>query len=138
MDLARFIEAQDGVYGQALAELRRGRKQSHWMWFVFPQLVGLGHSAMSQRYGITGIDEARAYLAHEVLGLRLEECMEAALGIEGKTATEIFGRPDDLKLQSCATLFAMITPPGSVFDRLLAKYYDGARDERTLRLLALG
>ena len=137
-DLSRFVEAQKAVYADALAEITRGRKESHWMWFVFPQLVGLGHSAMAQRYGITAIDEARAYLAHPVLGPRLEECMEAALRVEGRTATEIFGKPDDMKLQSCATLFATITPPGSVFDRLLARYYDGARDERTLRLLAPG
>jgi len=137
-DLSRFVEAQKAVYADALAEITRGRKESHWMWFVFPQPVGLGHSAMAQRYGITAIDEARAYLAHPVLGPRLEECMEAALRVEGRTATEIFGKPDDMKLQSCATLFATITPPGSVFDRLLARYYDGARDERTLRLLAPG
>ncbi|MDB4891785.1 MAG: hypothetical protein JWL61_3640 [Gemmatimonadetes bacterium] len=136
--LSRFVDAQRGVYANALLEITRGRKESHWMWFVFPQLVGLGQSAMAQRYGITGVEEARAYVAHPVLGPRLQECMEAALGVEGRTATEIFGRPDDRKLQSCATLFAAVTPPGSVFERLLAKYYDAERDERTLQLLALG
>jgi uncharacterized protein (DUF1810 family) len=93
---------------------------------------------MAQRYGITGVEEARAYLAHPVLGPRLQECMEAALGVEGRTATEIFGRPDDRKLQSCATLFAAVAVAGSVFERLLAKYYDAEHDERTLQLLALG
>ena len=137
-DLSRFVEAQRDVYANALLEITRGCKESHWMWFVFPQLVGLGQSAMAQRYGISGVGEARAYLAHPVLGPRLEACAEAALGVEGRTAREIFGRPDDRKLQSCATLFAMIAPPGSVFERLLAKYYHAERDEQTLRLLASG
>ncbi len=136
-DLSHFVEAQRDVYESALLEITRGCKESHWMWFIFPQLLGLGQSAMAQRYGITGVEEARAYLAHPVLGPRLEECAEAALGVEGRTAREILGRPDDRKLQSCATLFAAIAPPGSVFERLLAKYYDAERDERTLQLLAL-
>ena len=137
-NLSRFVDAQRDIYARALGEITRGRKESHWMWFIFPQLVGLGHSAMAQRYGIADAAEARAYLAHPILGPRLEKSTEAALNVDGRTATEIFGKPDDMKLQSCATLFAAVAPPGSVFERLLDKFYDGERDERTLRLLALG
>ena len=135
-DLERFVEAQRGVYGRALAELRAGRKTSHWMWYVFPQLAGLGSSGNAQFYGIRGLDEARAYLAHPVLGARLVECAESLLELPGRlTATDIVGYPDDLKLRSCATLFARVAPAGSVFDRLLDRYYGGAGDERTLALL---
>lgn len=135
-DLARFVEAQRGDYERALAEIRAGRKRSHWMWYIFPQVAGLGFSAMSQRYAIRSASEAEAYLRHLVLGPRLEACCEAALGVEGRSAHEIFGAPDDAKLRSCATLFAAVGPPGSVFDRLLARFFDGERDEATLRLLA--
>jgi uncharacterized protein (DUF1810 family) len=107
------------------------------MWYIFPQLGGLGFSSTAKYYGIKGLDEARAYLAHPVLGPRLLECAEAAVGVEGRTAHEIFGSPDDLKLRSCATLFACVSPPGSVFERLLAKYYGGRRDDKTLRLLGV-
>jgi uncharacterized protein (DUF1810 family) len=134
-DLSRFIRAQDRDYGRALSELRGGRKRSHWMWYIFPQLAGLGSSETSRRYAIRSIEEARAYLAHPVLGPRLEECAEAVLGVEGRSAHEIFGSPDDMKLRSCATLFATASPPGSPFERLLAKYFGGERDPRTLRLL---
>jgi uncharacterized protein (DUF1810 family) len=134
-DLARFVEAQDRNYDRALAEIRTGRKRSHWMWYVFPQLDGLGSSEMARRYAIKGVAEAQAYLSHPVLGPRLVECTEAVLDLEGRSAAEVFGSPDDLKLRSCATLFARVTPPGSIFDRLLAKYYGGERDDRTLRLL---
>ena len=134
-DLARFVAAQEGVYGRALAEIRGGRKRSHWMWFIFPQYQGLGFSETSRRYAIRSAAEARAYLAHPVLGPRLLECAEAVLGVEGRTATEVFGSPDDMKLRSSATLFAHVSPKGSVFEKLLDKYYPGQRDEKTLELI---
>jgi uncharacterized protein (DUF1810 family) len=135
-DLTRFIRAQERDYVQALGEIRRGQKRSHWMWYVFPQIDGLAMSSMAKLYSIKSLEEARAYLDHPVLGLRLRECAEAMLSIEGRSATEILGSPDDLKLRSSATLFASVSPPGSVFERLLAKYYEGRQDERTLKLLA--
>ncbi|MBA4105131.1 MAG: DUF1810 domain-containing protein [Pirellula sp.] len=135
-DLERFVEAQKLTYARALAEIRAGRKESHWMWFIFPQFDGLGFSPMAERYAIKSLDEARAYLAHHTLGPRLVECVEAALGVEGRSAREMFGTPDDLKLRSCATLFAEVSPGGAGFERLLAKYYGGVRDEKTLRLLS--
>jgi uncharacterized protein (DUF1810 family) len=134
-DLARFVHAQEGVYDEALAEVRSGRKRSHWMWFIFPQLAGLGSSPTSQHYAITSLAEARAYLAHPLLGPRLVACAEALL-VQGRTAREVFGSPDDLKLRSCATLFAAVSPQGSVFHRLLDRFFDGAADQRTLDLLA--
>ena len=134
-DLDRFVQAQKSDYERALDEIRNGRKVSHWMWYVFPQIDGLGSSAMAKRYAIRDRAEAQAYLRHPVLGLRLNACAEAALAIEGKSATEIFGYPDDLKLRSCATLFARVSPPGSVFEQLLAKYFHSAADHRTLELL---
>ena len=137
-DLARFVHAQAGDYEQALAEVRAGRKRSHWMWYIFPQFAGLGFSSMAQRYAIRSLDEARAYLAHPVLGARLAACAEAALGVEGRSAAEVFGSPDDMKLRSSATLFAAITPPDSVFAQLLDKYYRGERDERTIALTGQG
>ncbi len=132
-DLQRFVDAQEGIYDQALAELSAGLKQSHWMWFIFPQIEGLGSSAMSLRYAIKSREEARAYLEHPVLGPRLIECVEAVLQIEDRSATDMFGSPDDLKLQSSATLFAAVAGAGSVFDRLLTRLFAGARDEATLR-----
>ncbi|MGE4055237.1 MAG: DUF1810 domain-containing protein [Vicinamibacterales bacterium] len=137
-DLDRFVRAQQAVYQQALAEIRRGSKRSHWMWFVFPQYEGLGFSAMSKTYAIKSPDEARAYLAHAVLGARLYECCEAALALQAGNATEVFGSPDDLKLRSCATLFAAVSPPGSAFEKILEKYFHGERDDRTVRLLGAG
>ena len=137
-DLGRFVDAQAGDYDQALAEIRRGRKTSHWMWYIFPQIDGLGFSSMSRRYSIKSAAEARAYLDHPLLGKRLIECAEAALGVEGRSAHEIFGSPDDLKLKSSATLFANVTPPDSVFVRLLDKYFKGERDGKTLQLLGPG
>jgi uncharacterized protein (DUF1810 family) len=134
-DLGRFVSAQEGVYEQALAELRAGRKRTHWMWFVFPQLAGLGRSPTAQLYAVSGADEARAYLAHPVLGPRLVECAGAALAVEGRSAAEVLGPPDDLKLRSSATLFAHVSPPGSVFHRLLDHYFGGEPDPATLRLL---
>ena len=135
-DLTRFLDAQARDYDRALAEIRSGRKESHWMWYVFPQYRGLGHSAMSQRYAIGSLEEARAYLDHPVLGQRLIACAEAALAASGRTAHEIFGSPDDLKLRSCATLFAAAsTRKPSVFDAILDQYFDGRGDDTTLRLL---
>jgi uncharacterized protein (DUF1810 family) len=122
-DLSRFVQAQEGDYERALAELRSGRKRTHWMWYIFPQLDGLAFSATSKRYAIKSVEEAQAYLAHPILGPRLRQCVEAVLRIEGYSATAIFGSPDDLKLRSCATLFALVSPPGSVFHRLLNTYY---------------
>jgi len=136
-DLNRFVQAQDINYDQALSELRGGRKRSHWMWYVFPQVEGLGFSSMSAKYAIGSIDEAEAYLEHPLLGSRLLECFEALLGITGRTAHEIFGDPDDMKLKSSATLFASVSPSGSVFHRLLDRYFDGEQDERTLELLGV-
>ena len=135
--LHRFVQAQEGVYERALSEIRNGRKQSHWMWFVFPQFEGLGFSPTSRLYAIKSVAEAEAYLSHPLLGPRLKECAEAAIRIEGRSALAIFGSPDDMKLKSCATLFAQVSPPGSVFDRLLQKYFQGERDDKTLRLLGV-
>lgn len=135
-DLARFVDAQRDVHATALAELRAGRKRTHWMWFVFPQIEGLGSSWMAQRYAIASAAEAEAYLRHPVLGSRLVECAEALLAIEGRSAREILGPPDDLKLKSSATLFAAVSPPGSAFERVLDKYFAGERDEATLRRIA--
>jgi uncharacterized protein (DUF1810 family) len=134
VSLERFVEAQEGVYSRALAELRAGKKQSHWMWFIFPQIAGLGHSAMAQRYAIPSLDEARAYLAHPLLGTRLRECCEAVLAVEGKTAHQIFGSPDDMKFRSSLTLFDFASPEG-IFRDLLEKYYNGEADELTLQKL---
>jgi len=136
-DLNRFVEAQEGDYENALAEIRSGRKRSHWMWYVFPQFQGLGFSSTSRRYAIKSLAEARAYLNHPVLGPRLLECVEAALSIEGRSAHDIFGSPDDMKLRSCATLFAHVSPAGSVFHRLLDKYFMGQQDDKTLQLLGI-
>jgi uncharacterized protein (DUF1810 family) len=134
-NLNRFVQAQEHDYELALSEIRRGRKRSHWMWYIFPQYAGLGFSAMSQEYAIKSVAEAQAYLSHPILGQRLVECTEAVLAIEEKSAYEVFGSPDDLKLKSCATLFAQVSPPGSVFEQLLDEFYQGQRDEKTLRLL---
>ena len=134
-DLNRFVDAQKGDYEQALREIRTGRKRSHWMWYIFPQFAGLGFSSTSQHYAIKSIDEAKAYLAHPILGPRLIECAEAAIGIAGRSANDIFGSPDDMKLRSCATLFAAVSPPGSIFERILDKYYGGAGDTRTIGLM---
>ena len=134
-DLARFVEAQAGDYDRALAEIKGGRKRSHWMWYIFPQIEGLGSSSMSRRYAIKSVAEARAYLDHPLLGRRLADCAEAAMGVEGRSAREVFGSPDDMKLKSCATLFASVTPPDSVFSRLLDKYFEGERDGKTLQIL---
>jgi uncharacterized protein (DUF1810 family) len=137
-DLNRFLRAQERDYARALSEIRAGRKVSHWMWYIFPQYQGLGYSSTSQHYAIKSRDEARAYLDHPVLGPRLIECVRAVLDVKGRTAHEIFGSPDDLKLRSCATLFASVEPAGSVFEQLLDRYFQGRKDPRTLELLDLG
>jgi uncharacterized protein (DUF1810 family) len=135
-DLARFVEAQRGNHERALAEIESGQKRSHWMWYVFPQIAGLGISATSRRYAIESRAEAEAYLRHEILGPRLVACAEAALAVEERSAQQVFGSPDDMKLRSCATLFAQVSPAGSPFHRLLDKYFRGEPDEETLRILA--
>jgi uncharacterized protein (DUF1810 family) len=134
-DLARFVGAQDPVYATVLAELRAGRKRTHWMWFVFPQIEGLGYSATSRHYSIKSTEEARHYLEHPILGKRLVECAQAILAVEGRCASEIFGYPDDLKLRSSMTLFAEVAGPDSTFARVLQRYFGGEPDRRTLELL---
>jgi uncharacterized protein (DUF1810 family)/predicted type IV restriction endonuclease len=138
-DLNRFVQAQAGVYDRALAEVRSGKKRSHWMWFIFPQVDRLPPNPTSnyKLYAIKSIAEAKSYLSHPVLGPRLVECAEAALSVQGRTAHEIFDSPDDMKLRSCATLFATVSQPGSVFHRLLDKYFRGERDRKTLDLLGI-
>lgn len=135
-NLSRFVQAQGHDYDQALSEIRAGRKRSHWMWYVFPQFSGLGSSPTSAHYAIKSVLEATAYLAHPILGPRLRECAEAALQIEGRSALEVFGSPDDMKLRSCATLFASVSLEGSVFHRIIDKYFGGERDVRTIDLMA--
>ncbi len=133
-DLQRFVDAQRSVYADVRAELAEGRKRSHWMWFVFPQLKGLGRSATAQHYGIASKAEAQAYWVHPLLGPRLRECTELVLEVEGRSAHEIFGAPDDLKFRSCMTLFAHATGE-PLFVRALEKYFGGRDDGQTLRLL---
>ena len=135
-DLSRFVKAQAADYGQALAELRAGRKRTHWSWYVLPQLRGLGSSAMSVRYAISGLDEARAYLAHPVLGPRLRECVDAMNAHAGATAAAILGDIDARKFHSCVTLFAQVAEAGSPFHEALTRYFSGTRDPATLGLLA--
>lgn len=136
-DLDRFVQAQDRVHAQVMAELTAGRKRSHWMWFVFPQLAGLGRSDTARFYGLADIREARAYGAHPVLGARLKTCSEAVLAHRRLDAHRIFGSPDDLKLCSCMTLFEVALPREPVFDAVLAHFYGGTRDAATLALLAV-
>ena len=133
--LQRFVDAQAPVFDAVCAELRAGRKASHWMWFVFPQLRGLGRSAMASAYGIASLDEAHAYLAHPLLGPRLRQCTQRVLDVEGRDAHAIFGSPDDLKFRSCMSLFARVAGGRSVFDAALDRYFDGQPDPATLRLL---
>jgi uncharacterized protein (DUF1810 family) len=131
MGLDRFVDAQDGVYDRALRELRSGRKTSHWMWFVFPQIKGLGFSAMAQRYAIDSLSEARDYLAHPILGARLRECAEAVADTDGRSAEQIFSRIDAVKLRSSMTLFHRAAPDEPVFARVLDKYFDATPDAAT-------
>ena len=130
-DLERFVAAQHGVYAGVLDELRRGRKTGHWIWFIFPQVAGLGSSAMSQRYAISSLDEARAYLAHPVLGARLRECAGIVLATGERTATEIFGPLDAMKVRSCMTLFRRAAPDELVFGHVLDHFYNGVADDAT-------
>lgn len=134
-DLERFVDAQQPVYAVVVAELAAGRKASHWMWFVFPQLRGLGRSATASYYGLASAAEAAAYLAHPLLGARLRECVTLALAIDGASARAIFGAPDDLKFRSSLTLFAAVAPHEPLFERALARYFGGAGDPLTLALL---
>ena len=134
-DLSRFEQAQTNQYQTALSEIRGGHKQSHWIWFIFPQFDGLGLSATSRCYAIKSIAEAEAYLQHPVLGPRLMECCQAAIDVNGPSSIEIFGAPNDMKLRSCATLFAHVSAPGSVFEILLDTFFDGEPDQATLQLI---
>ena len=137
-DLERFVKAQEGTYEQASAELRSGRKRTHWMWFIFPQIKGLGSSEMAVRYAISSLEEAKAYLEHPLLGDRLRECAGIVVGLSGRTAEEIFGYPDDLKFHSSMTLFAKaaeISEEDLVFSQALDKYFDGREDALTVQRL---
>jgi uncharacterized protein (DUF1810 family) len=136
--LERFVRAQDGVYEQVCAELRSGRKRTHWMWFIFPQIKGLGSSEMAVRFAISSMEEAKAYLEHPVLGDRLRECARIVVGLEGRTAEEIFGYPDELKFHSSMTLFAKaaeISEEDLVFSQALDKYFEGREDAGTVQRL---
>lgn len=138
LDLSHFATAQAGIYAQALAELRAGRKTSHWMWFVFPQLTGLGTSAMAHRYALASTAEARAYLAHPLLGARLRACTDAVLLHGDQRADAILGQVDAIKLRSSMTLFELVGDPGDRFGECLEVFFGGQRDESTLRLLGVG
>lgn len=140
-DLTRFLQAQEGrpegSYSQALAEIKQGRKVSHWMWYIFPQMKGLGRSSMSEFYGISGVEEARAYLKDPVLGARLEEICNALLALDAEDIVQVMGRPDDKKLKSSMTLFEAAAEDPAVFQKVLGKYYRGKRDGCTLRMLGM-
>jgi uncharacterized protein (DUF1810 family) len=131
-NLARFVDAQKRTFDQACAELRAGAKSGHWMWFVFPQIEGLGHSETARRFAISCRDEAEAYLKHPILGPRLRECAKLVNGVNGRSAREIFGHPDDLKFHSSMTLFASVASDGAVFEDALQKYFAGRRDRLTM------
>jgi uncharacterized protein (DUF1810 family) len=137
-DLIRFLDAQDQIYAQVVGELTKGRKRTHWMWFIFPQIVGLGRSAVAQHYAISDLDQARRYLADSILGARLREAVRLMLKHKGKSALEILGSPDDLKFRSCLTLFyqaASVDSDRALFKEALAQFYRGEADSRTLELL---
>lgn len=136
-NLQRFTDAQEGVYQRALKEIKNGRKQSHWMWFIFPQVAGLGFSQTTKFYAIKDRMEASLYMQHPVLGSRLIEISQALLDIEGKSANQIFGSPDDLKLKSCMTLFSSLPDANPVFESVINKYYNGTKDLRTLEIVNL-
>lgn len=135
-NLHRFLDAQEHVYDTALNELRAGRKSSHWIWFIFPQIKGLGHSGMAQKFAIASLEEAKAYLQHPVLAPRLRECTQLVLNVEGRSAEEIFSSPDNLKFRSCMTLFMTATTDNKIFKDALLKYFDGRPDQLTLDILA--
>lgn len=134
-DLRRFLDAQGRVYRDVVQELSEGHKRSHWMWFVFPQIIGLGRSPMARTYAIKSLDEAKAYLAHPVLGAHLEECTRLVNALDGHSAHDIFGSPDDMKFRSSMTLFAAAEPGKTLFGQAIAKYFDGEKDARTLKIL---
>jgi len=134
-DLERFVKAQTGCYAQVLAEIRSGRKTTHWMWFIFPQIAGLGSSSTSRYYAIRDHSEAEAYLEHPVLGPRLIECCEAVLSLDGISALQLLGWPDDLKLKSSMTLFALVSPSDDAFQKVLDKFFEGESDDKTIDLL---
>ena len=135
-DLERFVAAQNAVFEQVRAELRAGRKRTHWMWFVFPQMKGLGHSAMAEKYAIASQEEAAAYLEHPILGPRLRECTALVNQVEGRSLDQIFGYPDDLKFRSSMTLFSQVDTAPPLFDAALKRYFGGQPDARTLQILA--
>lgn len=135
-EFQHFIDAQEPVYESVVQELKRGEKRSHWMWFIFPQLAGLGHSFMAQRFALHSLEEARRYAAHAVLGNRLRECTRLVLEIQGRDISEIFGYPDDLKFHSSMTLFALALPKEPLFDSALTKYFGGKRDGTTIEILS--
>jgi uncharacterized protein (DUF1810 family) len=135
--LQRFVDAQNSIYHQVLAELRRGQKESHWMWFVFPQIQGLGYSNMSRKYAISSREEAEAYLSHPILGQRLRECTDLVNQIEGSSIGEIFGYPDDLKFHSSVTLFSEVARDDSTLREALRKYFGGQTDQATMKVLRL-
>ncbi len=135
-NLPRFLAAHAPTYDSVLAELRAGRKTSHWIWFIFPQIAGLGHSAMAQQFAIGSLNEAKTYLQHPVLGPRLKECTQLVLNVEGRNAEEIFGYPDNLKFRSCMTLFMNAATDNTLFKNALLKYFDGKPDQKTLDILA--
>jgi uncharacterized protein (DUF1810 family) len=134
-NLRRFVDAQQAVYETVCRELRQGRKESHWMWFIFPQIKGLGHSEMARKFAISSRDEAKAYLAHPVLGPRLRECSRIVADLEGKSVEDIFGYPDDMKFRSSMTLFAQTAKDNEIFTRCLEKYFQGEPDRLTLAAL---
>ncbi len=137
-DLSRFVSAQEGRYEMAYAELANGRKRSHWMWYIFPQLSGLGSSPMARRYALSGLEEAKAFLAHPLLGTRLVHISALLLSLDKGNPTEIFGSPDDIKLRSSMTLFALARPEEPVFQQVLDRFFGGDKDPLTLRLLRIG
>jgi uncharacterized protein (DUF1810 family) len=136
-EFAHFIEAQSGIYNQVLSELSQGKKRSHWIWFIFPQIDGLGFSTMARRFALDSLEQATRYANHRLLGQRLHECTQLVLNIEGRNILDILGSPDDLKFRSCMTLFALAKPEKSLFRSALEKYYGGAQDPKTLRILGL-
>lgn len=134
-DLTQFVDAQHTVYSRVITELSDGRKQSHWMWFIFPQIAGLGSSAMAQRYAISSREEAEAYLAHDVLGPRLIECTRLVLAVKGRTINDILGSPDDMKFRSSMTLFGAVSD-SAIFDEAVTRYFSGGKDRATLTILS--
>jgi len=134
-NLSRFIDAQEDVYTDVLDELKRGKKTGHWMWFIFPQMEGLGHSPMSERFSISCINEAKVYIEHPVLGPRLLECVALVMKVEGRSAEQIFGYPDDLKFRSCMTLFSIVDEADSIYQCALDRFFDGKPDPKTLKAM---